>query len=127
MLQNLDGATALMTATFSQNVRSIKLLLDGGDDPSKPNTINSETVTPLHYAAKHGFSGYVFPQLFSICNLLCFIYSAVEESIEYFPELVNLKDGDGKTPLHIAIANNHFHLATYLMETVCIFNLYSVL
>ena len=61
------------------------------------------------------------------CNDLCFLFSAVEESIEYFPELVNLKDDDGKTPLHIAIANDHFHLATYLMEMVSIFNLYSVL
>ena len=66
MLQNLDGATALMTAILSQNIQSIKLLLDGGADPSKPNAINSKSVTPLHYAAKHGFSGYVDPQLFGM-------------------------------------------------------------
>ena len=44
--------------------------------------------------------------------------SGVEESVEHFPNFINLKDHEGKTPLHIAIVNNHFHLATYLMEKV---------
>ena len=57
-IQNLDGATALFAAIFSQNIQSVKLLLDGGADPSQSSNIDSETVTPLHYAAKNGFTGY---------------------------------------------------------------------
>ena len=62
MIQNLDGATALMTVTISHNIQSIKLLLGGRPDPSRPNTVNSEHLTPLHFAAKHGFSGCVYLQ-----------------------------------------------------------------
>lgn len=57
MLQNLDGATALLATTMTQNIQTMKLLLDGGADPGRLSTVDSETVTPLHYAAKHGFSG----------------------------------------------------------------------
>ena len=45
-------------------------------------------------------------------------YRAVEECIEKFPEHFNLKNDEEQTPLHLAILNNHFHLATYLMEKV---------
>ena len=46
------------------------------------------------------------------------VHSAVEESVEHFPDLINLKEEEEKTPLHLAIANNHFLLASYLMEKV---------
>lgn len=46
-------------------------------------------------------------------------YSGVEESVEHCPDLINLKNEEGKTPLHLAILSNHFHLASYLMERVC--------
>lgn len=46
-------------------------------------------------------------------------YSGVEESVEHCPDLINLKNEEGKTPLHLTILSNHFHLASYLMERVC--------
>ena len=68
-LQNLDGVTALFSAILSQNVQSVKLLLDGGADPSSISNIDSEEVTPLHHAAKHGFTGYSMAKVYNI--ILC--------------------------------------------------------
>ena len=65
ILQNLDGVTALFAATLSQNVQSVKLLLDGGADPSILSNINSEEITPLHCAVKQGFTGYGMAKVYA--------------------------------------------------------------
>lgn len=53
-----------------------------------------------------------------LIGLSCCTYSGVEECIEHRPQFINLKDEEGATPLLLAIAHDHCHVASYLMEKV---------
>ena len=62
----------------------------------------------------------VGPGSYTCINLLI-SSSGVEDIMEVHPELINLKDDDGCTPLHVATLQDHnCDIATYIMQQVFI-------
>jgi E3 ubiquitin-protein ligase mind-bomb len=72
-------------------------LLDAGADPT---LINFKLSTPLQLAAEKGF------------------LPALEDCLKRFPQLVNQKNDDGLTLLHLAALNNHKDIAIFLLKQV---------
>lgn len=89
------------------------LLLEKG---AKLDLINDMEQTPLDLADHDGRK--------AVVRLLLSLHSAakkgdlaaVKDLIKTYPQLINSRDLDGKTPLHHAAENNHLEIANLLIE-----------
>lgn len=128
-----QGITPLQTAAFHNSVKSAQTLLELG---AAKDEVDEEGQTALHNAAQTGASETV--------NLLvdrgCDVTVATSEGLtavhiaadsgklnvlrsilkgqprQYWPRLVNQRDGDGLTPLHYAVISGNARLVKFLLD-----------
>ena len=92
--KGIEGETALILATKTNNINSLELLIHKRCDI---NIKDNKGITALHYAAQKGFS------------------EAVEILLNNGADL-NVKDNNGCTPLFYAMLNHHYDIAKLLIS-----------
>ncbi|KAF3950985.1 hypothetical protein CMV_023320 [Castanea mollissima] len=127
-----SGWTPLHIAVHLGNWRLVRLLLK--NDNSRAYARNKEGLSALHIAAKE--NNYpVVSELMEACldisELLDnrgrnALHAAAESGgwavVHFFSEtpqfegLINEKDEEGNTPLHMAVVNGHYWIASFLLE-----------
>ncbi|XP_051168998.1 ankyrin-3-like [Leptopilina boulardi] len=91
---NKDNKTPLILAVEKNNAEMIRQLLHS----KYRDSIATNTMTPLHYAAKNGKLEIVKLLIANECNT------------------VNIKNNDSQTPLYFATFNGHLEIVKYLIE-----------
>ena len=99
-----DGSTPLLNSLhFSENARVPSLLIDRGANILTNDRYN---LTALHYASfNHS------PEISSL------VLSKLEELKKSIPDAVNSQDKFGRTPLHIACAQNNKEIIILLLDS----------
>ncbi|MES2624725.1 MAG: ankyrin repeat domain-containing protein [Pseudomonadota bacterium] len=104
----LDNQTALMWATAEDHIDVVRMLLDAGADPNMQARVSELTkrknadfpsggFAALHWAARNGNEAMI--------RLL------LDRKAD-----INVKNGDGSTPMMLAIVNDRFDIAALLLE-----------
>jgi ankyrin repeat protein len=110
---NYYRETPLHHAAWYGFTDSAELLLQNG---AKPNIISDMGSTPLGLAVGGGHK--------AVVRLLLSLHTAAKKGdmadvktlMETYPQLINVRDLEGKTPLHHAAENNHLKIAKLLID-----------
>ena len=109
---NSEGQTALMWAVAEKNAAAAKVLIDRGAD------VNAQT----HKLPPPTMFQTIFSAPFPVGGMTALLYAARQNDLESARILVaagaNVKESaaDGSSPLLVAIINEHYALAKYLLE-----------
>ncbi len=109
---NTEGQTALMWAVAEKNAAAAKVLIDHGAD------VNVQT----HELPPPSMFQTIFSAPFPAGGMTALLYAARQNDLESARILIaagaNVKQGaaDGSSPLLVAIMNEHYALAKYLLE-----------
>ncbi|XP_018318975.1 uncharacterized protein LOC108732588 isoform X2 [Agrilus planipennis] len=128
--QDDTGKTATHCAAYKGSVECLDLLVSNG---AKFQLVDKKGRTPLHYAAVQGR----YPCVFTLvglgssvnlkdeegCSALHFaaVYNQEEKCVKYLIEHKadpKMKDNNGFTPIHYAVAGNNYKAVEYLLSAV---------
>ncbi|AVP88191.1 Putative ankyrin repeat-containing protein [Candidatus Phycorickettsia trachydisci] len=119
---NKDGMTPLFEAVCNGHCQIAQLLLDKGANFEATTQTGD---TPLHCAAKNGHTKTVESLLYKATKLEAinpFLYvtckdlSGIEELLNYKPNIIEVRNKNGDTSLHIAAQEGHLDIVKKLLD-----------